>query len=141
MTPEVPVRYSDLERRFGTSSFPFHPRAHVVGCRWFCVWAVLGCAAAFGVVSFVGVLLLPPVLLAGGFMASRPTIRRSAFGLLSGAGVLLLYVAWLQRAGPGTTCWQRGTSSGCEQHLNPLPWLIAGLALFACGVVGHARQG
>ena len=79
-------------------------------------------AAAFGVVSFAGVLFLPPVLLVGGIMASRPTIRRSAFGLLSGAGVLLLYVAWLQRAGPATTCWQKGTSSGCEQHLNPLPW-------------------
>ena len=119
----------------------FHPRAHIVGCRWFWVWALVGCAAALSVVSFLGFLLLPPVVLVGGVMASRRTIRRSAFGLLSGAGVLLLYVAWLQRAGPGTTCWQSRTSSGCDQHLNPLPWLIAGLALFAAGVVGHARRG
>jgi hypothetical protein len=117
-----------------------HPRARIVGCRWFWVWALVGSAAALTVVSFVGFLLLPPVLLVGGFMASRRTIRRSAFGLLSGAGLLLLYVAWLQRAGPGTTCWQRGTSSGCDQHLNPLPWLIAGLALFVGGAVGHARR-
>lgn len=64
-------------------------------------------------------------------MAARPAIRRSAFGFVTGVGLLLLYVAWLQRAGPGTTCWQRGTASGCDQHLNPLPWLIAGLVLFA----------
>jgi hypothetical protein len=55
----------------------------------------------------------------GWLMASRPAIRRSAFGLLSGVGVLLLYFAWLQRAGPGTTCRQTATASGCDQHLNP----------------------
>ena len=104
------------------------------------MWAVLGFGAALGGVSFVGVLVVPPVLLVGGIMASQRTIRRSAFGLLSGAGLLLLYVAWLQRAGPGTTCWHSGTASGCEQHLNPLPWLIAGLALSAGGFMGHARQ-
>ena len=51
------------------------------------------------------------------------------FGLLSGAGVLLLYVAWAQRAGPGTTCWHTQTASGCDQNLNPLPWLLAGIVL------------
>lgn len=72
-------------------------------------------------------------------MVSRPGARRSAFGLLTGVGVLLLYVVWVQRAGSGTTCWKTATASGCDQHLNPLPWLIAGIAL-AGGVVGHARR-
>jgi hypothetical protein len=72
-------------------------------------------------------------------MASRPAVRRSAFGLLTGAGALLLLVAWLQRAGPGTTCWHTATASGCEQHLNPLPWLLLGIALFAGGIAAHAR--
>ncbi len=115
-------------------------RVHIVGCRWFWAWALLGCIVALGVVS-LGVLVFAPVALIGGLMASRPAIRRSAFGLLSGAGVLLLYVAWLQRAGPGTTCWHTATASGCDQHLNPLPWLLAGLALFVGGVVAHVRQG
>jgi hypothetical protein len=73
-------------------------------------------------------------------MASRDAIRRSAFGLVSGAGVLLLYVAWVQRAGPGTTCWHTASASGCDQHLNPLPWAIAGLLLFVAGIVGQARR-
>jgi uncharacterized membrane protein YidH (DUF202 family) len=114
-------------------------RARLAACRWFWAWALVGGAAALGLVSF-GVLLLVPVLVVGGVMASRPTIRRSAFGLLSGAGLLLLYVAWVQRAGPGTTCWQHGTASGCDQHLNPLPWLLAGIALFIGGVVAYARR-
>jgi hypothetical protein len=114
-------------------------RRHLAGCRWFWAWAVLGCAAALGVVS-LGVLVLVPAVVAGALLVSRPSARRSAFGLLSGAGALLVYVAWVQRAGPGTTCWQTAWASGCEQHLDPLPWLLAGVALFGVGIVGHMRQ-
>jgi hypothetical protein len=84
--------------------------------------------------------MLPPVAVAGVLMASRPTIRRAAFGFLTGGGALLLYVAWLQRAGPGTTCWHTATASGCEHHLNPLPWLLIGIAMFSGGIVAHARR-
>ncbi|HUZ80738.1 MAG TPA: hypothetical protein VMU73_00690 [Gaiellaceae bacterium] len=109
------------------------------GCRWFWAWALLGCLGALGFVS-LGMLVLGPVAVVGVAMASRPTIRRSALGLLSGVGVLLVYVAWVQRAGPGTTCWQNATSSGCDQHLNPLPWLVAGVALFVGGIAAYARR-
>jgi len=53
----------------------------------------------------------------------------------------MLYVAWVQRAGPGTTCWHTATASGCDQHLNPLPWLLAGIAMFVGGIVAYARRG
>ena len=104
------------------------------------MWALLGCAAGLGFVS-LGVLVLAPVAVIGGLMASKPAVARSAFGLLTGVGVLLLYVAWVQRAGPGMTCWQTATASGCDEHLNPLTWLLAGIATFIGGIVGHARQG
>jgi hypothetical protein len=109
------------------------------GWSWFFVWALLGSAAALGTVS-LGPLLLVPTALLGVFLWRRSGVRRSAFGLLSGAGALLLYVAWVQRDGPGTTCWHTATASGCDQHLNPLPWLIAGIALIVAGVVAHTRQ-
>jgi hypothetical protein len=115
-------------------------RAHLAGCGWFWAWALVGAAAALAIAS-LGPLLAVPVLLAAYLMASRPGIRRSGFGMLSGAGALLLYVAWVQRAGPGTTCWQTQTASGCEQHLNPLPWLLAGIVLFVGGIAAHARRG
>ena len=123
-----------------TAGFQTTPRAHAAGCRWFWTWALLGCAAALGFVS-LGVLVLAPVAVIGGVMASKPAIVRSAFGLLTGVGVLLLYIAWVQRAGPGTTCWHTATASGCDEHLNPLPWLLAGIAAFLGGIVGHARRG
>jgi hypothetical protein len=115
-------------------------RAHLAGCGWFWAWALVGAAAALGTVS-IGPILALPVFLAAYLMASQPRIRRSAFGALSGAGALLLYVAWVQRAGPGTTCWHSQTASGCDQNLNPLPWLLAGIVLFVGGIAAHARRG
>jgi hypothetical protein len=109
------------------------------GWGWFFVWALLGSAAALGTVS-LGPLLLVPTALVAVLVWRRPQSRRSAFGLLTGAGTLLLYVAWVQRDGPGTTCWHTATASGCDQHLNPLPWLVLGLVLVAAGFVAHARQ-
>ena len=109
------------------------------GWSWFFAWALLGSASALGTVS-LGPLLLVLTALIGVFLWRRPGVRRSAFGLLSGAGTLLLYVAWVQRHGPGTTCWHTATASGCDQHLNPLPWLIAGVALMVTGVVAHTRR-
>ena len=109
------------------------------GWGWFFVWAFVGSAAALGTVS-LGPLLLAPSALAGVFLWVRPGVRRSAFGLLTGAGVLLLYVAWVQRDGPGTTCWRTATASGCDPYLNPLPWLVAGAALVVSGFIAHARR-
>lgn len=107
--------------------------------RWFWAWVLLGCLAALGFVS-LGVLVIAPVLVLGLLLASRPDARASAYGLLTGVGLLLVFVAWLHRDGPGTTCWQRGTSSGCDEHLNPLPWLVAGVLLFSVGLIGEARR-
>ena len=114
-------------------------RIQLNGWGGFVVWVLLGAAAALGFIS-LGPLLLVPVLVLGVFLWTRPRMRRSAFGLLTGAGVLLLYVAWVQRDGPGTTCWHTATASGCDQHLNPLPWLVVGAALLVAGVVAHARR-
>jgi len=70
-------------------------------------------------------------------MIRRPAARRSAYGALIGVGLLLLFVAYVNREGPGTTCWQHGTATGCDQHLNPLPWLALGVAFVVGGFVAH----
>lgn len=106
---------------------------------WFFVWAALGCASAFGLLVF-GWLGAPPILIGAWLARKRPAFRASAFGALAGVGSLLLYVAFVQRRGPGTVCWQTGTASGCDEYLNPWPWLVVGLALVAVGVVAHRRR-
>ena len=115
-------------------------RAHASGCTWFWSWAVLGCAAALGALT-IGVPVLAAVVLLGGLMAAQRRLHRSALGFVTGFGVPLLYVAWLNREGPGVTCWQTATDSGCTGHLNPLPWLLLGAALFIAGVIVYARRG
>ena len=113
-------------------------KLHLVACAWFWAWALVGVGFAFSFVSFLGLLTILPVALVIFLLVRLHPIN--GFGLLSGAGVMLLVVAYLQRQGPGTTCWHTATASGCDQHLNPIPWLVAGLVCFTAGVAGHARR-
>jgi hypothetical protein len=89
----------------------------------------------------LGPIALVPAMIAGTAMARSRSAHRFPFGLLAGAGFLSLFVAYVQRDGPGTTCWHTATAAGCDQHLNPIPWLVAGLLLVVGAVLGQSRQG
>jgi hypothetical protein len=106
----------------------------------FLAWVLVGVGVALGFVSLGLLTLVPSVILGAAFASSR-TARRSAVGLLVGLGLLLVYVAYVQRQGPGTTCWRTATASGCDQHLDPRPWLVAGLTSITAGLVGAWRRG
>jgi hypothetical protein len=110
---------------------------HLVGCGWFWAWALVGLGTAFGFIS-LGLFAWVPTFFLALPMALSPRIRQSAFGVLAGAGALCLFVAWVQRRGPGTVCWEKANSSGCDQYLDPRPWLAIGILLFVAGLVGHA---
>ncbi len=105
----------------------------------FVLWVLAGAGLALATISF-SVLILVAVAIAVVVLATRRTHVKSAFGLVSGAGVLALYVAYVQRQGPGTVCWQTATASGCDEYLNPWPWLVAGVALVCVGVVAQIGQ-
>ena len=114
-----------------------HPR--VVRCGWFWAWATVGAAGGLGAIS-LGPIALAPSFIAALAMSRSRNASRSAFGLIAGAGLLSLFVAFVQRDGPGTTCWHTALASGCDQHLNPVPWLVAGIVLVIGGVVAQARR-
>jgi hypothetical protein len=97
------------------------PKLHWAGCMWFWAWALVGAAVAFSFISFLGVLTLLPSVVVGFLLARRLSINW--FGLLSGIGVMLLVVAYIQRSG---------------ESYDPVDWLVAGLVCFTAGVVGHA---
>ena len=113
-------------------------RTHLAAWGGFCAWAFFGTVSAFGLL-IGGTLAVLPILLGVWFAVTRPSLRRSWFGVLTGVGVTLLYIAYVQRRGPGTTCWQTATAAGCDE-LNPLPWLIAGAALVLLGFIAQARR-
>ncbi len=86
----------------------------------FVLWVLAGAGLALATISF-SVLILVAVAIGVVVLATRRTVVQSAFGLVTGAGVLLLYVAYVQRHGPGTVCWQTATASG----LRGLPQSVA----------------
>jgi hypothetical protein len=108
----------------------------------FVVWAGFGFAGCF-MVLVLGSIGLAVALALGVVGVSPARLRRSALGVLTGAGLPLLYVAWAQRNGPGTVCRNLGSGLDgyrCDQYDNPLPWLIVGLVLVAVGVAAQARR-
>lgn len=103
---------------------------------WLAIWLMAGAVGAIGLVSLGLLALVPAAGIALGALLV-PSARRSAWGLISGAGFIFLLVAYVQRDGPGMTCWHTATSSGCDEHLDPRPWLVVGLGLVIFGVVGQ----
>ena len=100
----------------------------------FAIWALIGAAATFGLIGYVAVAIVPVAIVVG--LAARTRwLQGSWYGALTGVGSILLVVAYLQRKGPGTVCWHTATASGCDDYLNPWPWLVAGVALFAAGFI------
>jgi hypothetical protein len=99
-------------------------RAHLLSCNWFWAWALAGAASTLGLLV-LGMLAIPPVALIVWAMVSRGRTGSPAFGLLTGIGAVLLYVAAVQRGG--------------DQTLDARPWLIAGALFAVAGVLAHAR--
>jgi hypothetical protein len=114
-------------------------RPHLVRCGWFWAWATVGAAGGLGLIA-LGPIALGPALMAGVLMSRTRAGSRSALGLLVGAGLLSLFVAYVQRDGPGTTCWHTALASGCDQHLNPIPWLVVGIVLVVGGGIAQSRR-
>jgi hypothetical protein len=105
----------------------------------FAGWAALGVIAGFIAVSFPTGLIVP-IVIAIVAVKVRPGAGRSWTGLLSGIGTVSLFVAYVQRRGPGTVCWHTASAAGCDEYLDPLPWLVVGVALVVTGFVIHLRR-
>jgi len=113
--------------------------SHAIRCLWFWAWAAVGALAALAL--DLGLFAAAPALSLGALLANVGGQRhRSAPGFLTGAGLPLLWVAYVQRQGPGTTCWHTAWRAGCDQHLDPLPWLISGAILVLTGLFLGARD-
>ena len=106
---------------------------------WFGVCVAFGFVASFGLLV-AGTFALVPVGIAAALLFRRRAFRSSAFGLPVGVGLLSLFVAYLQRRGPGTICWHTASAAGCDQYADPKPWLLAGLAFVALGLVGYVLR-
>jgi hypothetical protein len=83
----------------------------------------VGAGAALSVLSTIGTLTALPVAFVVLLMARKARIRESASGLLSGAGLLLLYIAWRNWA---------------AEWFEPRVWVFLGTVLLVIGIAAHA---
>jgi len=104
---------------------------------WFVEWLFVGAGYAFGVLAAasIGLLVLPVPVVATIVLLKHHSSSHAAagFGIASGLGLPLLYVAYLNRSGPGTICTSTSTMHRCDQELNPWPWLVVGALLVLAG--------
>ena len=107
-------------------------------------WAATGALVSLGVVSLltIGIFLLAGAALlvvAGCSLAA--TRNGGHVGALAGASVAPLYIAWLNRHGPGTFCEPLGVDgTHCGEQWSPWPFLAVGLALLAVAVTVAVRS-
>ena len=114
-------------------------RGHLGRCGWYWASVPVGTTVALAVIVFPTVGLGGVILIAALLSVSK-CARQATLGLVTGAGLPLLFVAYVNRAGPGTTCYRTVTSAGCDQHLNPLPWLIVGVILLVGALLAQGRH-
>ena len=99
-------------------------------------WGVVGALAAFGIVGLATIglfaLALASVLVAVAFAV--PALRRpSVPGVLVGLSTAPLYIAWLNRGGPGTVCTTASDSTSCADQWSPWPFVAVGVLLAGAG--------
>lgn len=102
----------------------------------FLAWGGVGaglCLAALTPLT-IGILVLPLAVASGiALLAWRRGRSGSAVGLLSGLGIVPLYVGYLNRDGPGNICHTIAGGQECLAEWNPVPWLVLGGLLVVVG--------
>jgi MYXO-CTERM domain-containing protein len=91
-------------------------------------------------ISALGLFTVPLALLFAVVLVARRHTGRPALGVLVGMAVVSLWVAYVQRRGPGTVSWHTGTASGATQYLDPRPWLVVGVLLVGVGLAAFLRR-
>ncbi|WEO97796.1 hypothetical protein A6P39_029375 [Streptomyces sp. FXJ1.172] len=103
---------------------------------WFLAWLAVGGCAGLGLVAL---LTVGAALIAVGGAAAVLLLRKghqdTVVGGLSGLGLPLFYLAYLNRGGPGNVCQATASGSTCTDEYAPVPFLIAGAVLVAAGFV------
>ena len=109
---------------------------------YFLAWLLVGAAEVAGVLSILSIG--PVLLLLGGACGALLVMRRRTgpelSGVLAGLGLPLLYVAFLNRSGPGLICTTSAGGSHCTEQWSPWGWAVIGVLLLASGVLLFLRR-
>ncbi len=102
---------------------------------WMYVWWLLvGALLGLGMMALmtIGLLfLLAAVLLSGLGVGVSGLRNRSAVAVPAGIGLSVLYLAWLNREGPGRVCHITSAVTECTDQWSPWPFVAVALVLVA----------
>jgi hypothetical protein len=100
----------------------------------FAAWGLVGAGLVLGFVSAAlgPLVLLPAIALL--VVLGRRGIGIEATGLLAACGALFLFIAYVQRDGPGWHCATTPDSVECGESADPRPWLAIGVVLVAATI-------
>jgi hypothetical protein len=114
------------------------------GWRWFLAWVLVGGLLLFSLLAAasIGVFVLPFALLALWLVTRTARMGIEVLGSVAGAGLVCLGVAFAHRdyepCPEGAVTLAPGERSFSCGGSDPLPWLVAGLALAAAGALAYA---
>jgi hypothetical protein len=105
-------------------------------------WCLAGAGLGLGVLSLlsIGAFVLLATFMLCGVLLWRLDFGWGMGGLLSGAALPVLYVAWLNRGGPGEVCHRDAQSLSCTDEWSPWPFVVVGVAMVVAGLVVFARR-
>lgn len=103
----------------------------------FLAWVLAGAGACVAIVTPLSIgPFVAPIVLVGiaALLIWRGSRNASAAGLLAGLGTVPIYIAYLNRGGPGLICSETpGGGQECITEWSPWPFLVVGLLLLAAG--------
>jgi hypothetical protein len=107
---------------------------------FFAIWMLVGGAYAMVIAGAftIGIFFIPIAIIATIFLVRGPSSRQGTPGLIAGLALPVLYVAYLNRSGPGYVCTTSpgtdGSVTSCGSQYNPWLLLAAGMALLGVGI-------
>ena len=101
-------------------------------------WALVGALVGVGIAALLSIgiafLALAMTLAVVGVLV--PALRnRSALGVVGGLAVAPLWLAWLNKDGPGEVCTTTATSTSCAEQWSPWPFAASGVVLLVACVL------
>ena len=108
----------------------------------FFAWPIVAVALVASILGMltIGIYVLPFALLGLHVVLKWGGNRRSSVGIISGAGLPFLFVAYLNRNGPRSVCHPYGNGEECAIEKGPWLYSIMGIALVVTGVVLFVRM-
>lgn len=111
-------------------------------------WGVVGTLGSFGVAALptVGVFLLAGAAVVAAIALAVPALRPPCTpGFLVGLSTAPLFLAWLNRGGPGLVCTTADGVTSCDDAWSPWPFVAIGVLFAAAGlallVIGRRGSG